>query len=107
MAAGFDLGANDDLLERNEYVVDVSYTYWFADNLSSTLSWSGGMWDFRENSRDDWNNILGIEVSWTPCPNARIYSNFYYTNHNSNTATDINDYEAWQTGVGIGLNYSF
>ena len=107
MAAGFDLAADDDQLERNEYVLDVSYTYWFADHLSSTLSWSGGYWDFRENSREDWNTLLGIELTWTPCPNARIYGNIYYTNHDSNTASDVNDYEAWQTGIGIGLNYSF
>ncbi len=107
LGAGFDLTANDDQLERNEYTLDVSYTYWFADNLGSTLSWNGGYWDFRENSREDWNNSFGLELTWTPCPNARIYTNVYYTDHSSNTAFDANDYEAWQTGIGVGLNYSF
>jgi hypothetical protein len=107
LAAGFDLSANDDQLERNEYLLDVTYTYWFMDNLSSTLSWGGGYWDFRDNSREDWNNTFGLELTWTPCPNARIYSSVFYTNHNSNTAANANDYEAWQTGIGVGLNYSF
>ncbi len=107
LSAAFDLSANDDLLERDIYVIDVTFTYWLADRLSTTLSWSGGYWDFREESRDDWNNIIGAELNWTPCPNARIYTNVFYTNHNSNTASDANDFDAWQTGIGVGLNYSF
>lgn len=106
-SAGFDLSSGDHLLEHNEYVLDVSYTYWFVDHLSATLSWSGGWWDFRKNSRADWNNLVGLELTWTPCQNARIYSNVFYTNHNSNTASNQNDYESWQTGIGVGLNYSF
>jgi hypothetical protein len=105
--AAFDLTANNDLLEHNEYSVDVSYTYWFADRLSSTLSWTGTMWDFRDKGREDLTNIVGLELTWKPCRSARVFANVFYTNCNSNTANDANDFEAWQSGIGIGFNYSF
>ncbi len=105
--AAFDITANKDELERNEYSVDVTYTYWFADHLSSTLSWTGSMWDFRDDGREDLSQIVGLELTWTPCPNATIYTNVFYTNSNSNAASGANDFEAWQSGLGLGLNYSF
>lgn len=105
--AAFDINANADALERNEYSADLSYTYWFADHLSSTLSWTGSMWDFRHGGREDWSHIVGLELTWTPCRNARVYTNVFYTNNNSNAAFGANDFEAWQSGIGFGLSYSF
>lgn len=105
--AAFDLTADADTQERNEYSADVSYTYWFADHLSSTLSWTGSMWDFKHDGREDWNHIVGLELTWTPCKNAIIYTNVFYTNHDSNADFDANDFEAWQSGIGFGVNYSF
>ena len=105
--AAFDISANANALERNEYSADVSYTYWFADRLSSTLSWTGSMWDFSHDGREDCSHIVGLELTWTPCRNTRIYTNLFYTNHDSNAAFGANDFEAWQSGVGLGLNYSF
>jgi hypothetical protein len=65
------------------------------------------MWDFHDGPREDWSHIVGLELAWTPCRNTRIYTNVYYTNHDSNTAFGANDFETWQSGVGLGLNYSF
>jgi hypothetical protein len=31
----------------------------------------------------------------------------FYTNIDSNAASGANDFEAWQSGLGLGLNYSF
>lgn len=105
--AAFDLTANADTQQRNEYSADVSYTYWFADRLSSTLSWTGSKWDFKHDGRDDWNHIVGLELTWTPYRNAVFYTNVFYTNHNSNADSGANDFEAWQSGIGFGVNYSF
>ncbi len=107
LAAAFDLDANADDLERNEYSADLTYTYWLADRLCSTLSWTGSMWDFRREGREDWSQIVGLELKWMPCPNACIYANVFYTNIDSNSAAGANDFEAWQSGLGIGFNYSF
>lgn len=105
--AAFDISAHADAQERNEYSADVSYTYWFADRLSSTLSWTGSLWDFSHDGREDCSHIVGLELTWTPCRNTRIYTNLFYTNHDSNAAFGSNDFEAWQSGLGLGLNYSF
>lgn len=105
--AAFSLSGNPDVLEHNEYSVDVSYTYWLADRLSSTLSWTGTMWEFSKGGREDLTHIVGLELTWTPCRNARIFTNVFYTNCNSNIANGANDFEAWQSGIGFGLNYSF
>ncbi|MEI6653509.1 MAG: hypothetical protein WCP45_01970 [Verrucomicrobiota bacterium] len=105
--AAFDLRANKDSLEHNEYSVDVSYTYWFADRLSSTVSWTGTMWDFRHGGREDWTHIVGLELTWKPCRSARVFANVFYTDCNSNTANGVNDFEAWQSGIGFGFNYAF
>ncbi|MEI6176994.1 MAG: hypothetical protein WCS43_08890 [Verrucomicrobiota bacterium] len=105
--ASFDLAANNDLLDHNEYSVDMSYTYWLADRLSSTLSWTGTMWDFSNGGREDLVHTVGLELTWTPCKNARVFTNVFYTNCNSNVAGGANDFEAWQSGIGFGLNYSF
>ena len=107
VAAAFDLDANQDALERNEYSADLTYTYWLADRLCSTLSWTGSMWDFRHDGRQDWNQTVGLELKWMPCQNACIYTNVFYTNINSNAASGANDFQAWQSGLGLGLNYSF
>ena len=105
--AAFDISASADDLERNEYSADVSYTYWFADHLSSTVSWTSSLWDFSDDGREDWSHIAGLELTWTLCKNARIYTNVFYTNHNSNSSFGANDFEAWQSGVGLGLNVTF
>lgn len=107
VAADFDISANASELEHNEYSADVSYTYWFADKLSSTLSWTGSMWDYSDDGREDLSQIVGLELSWTPCRDVVVYTNVFYTNNNSNSAFGANDFEAWQSGLGLGLNFSF
>ncbi len=105
--AAFDITASDDAEKRNEYAAVVNYTYRLADRLSTTLSWTGSLWDFSNGGRRDLGQVVGLELKWTPCPNAIVYSNVFYTNHNSNSAFGANDLNAWQTGVGVGLNLSF
>lgn len=105
--AAFDLTADAETQKRNEYSADVTYIYWLTDNLSSNLSWTGSNWDFREGGREDWNHIFGLELTWAPCKNVSVYANVFYTNHDSNAPLDANDFEAWQSGIGFGLNHSF
>ncbi|MBC8127930.1 MAG: hypothetical protein H8M99_12385 [Gloeobacteraceae cyanobacterium ES-bin-144] len=103
----FDITANKDDYEHNEYGVNLAYTYWFTDELNAAFSWNGSMWDFRDGGRRDWSQIVGIEFSWMPCQYARVFTNVYYTNHNSNVDSEVNDFQAWQTGLGFGITYSF
>lgn len=105
--ASFDINSSAQALLHNKYTADLSYTYWFADKLSATLSWTGALWDYRNGGRQDWSNVVGLELTWRPCQNARIYTNIFYTNLNSNLASGTNDFEAFEAGIGLGLNYSF
>ena len=105
--AAFDITASLETRERNEYSADLSYTYWFTDHLSSTVSWTASMWDFHDGGREDWNQIVGLELTWSPCKNAKVYTNVFYTNHNSNANLGAHDFEALQSGIGFGVNYSF
>lgn len=105
--AAFDLTADADTQERNTYSADLGYTYWLADKLSATLSWTGSMWDFKDGGRDDTNHIVGLELTWAPCKDTIVYTNVFYSNHSSDAAADANEFEAWQSGIGFGLNYSF
>lgn len=114
--AAWDIDANSENLQRDSYTADVSYTYWFLDDLSATLSWSGSIWDFdapsdpftsNNQSRKDWSQIVGLELTWAPCRNAVIYTNIFYTNLHSNAPDGRNDFESWQTGIGMGLNLTF
>ncbi len=102
---GAFVSANPNALGHNEYTADVRYTYWLADHLSASLSWTGSFWKYGRHGREDWTQIVGLEMSWSPCPNARVFSNIFYTNLNS--TLDANDFESFQTGVGFGLNYTF
>ena len=105
--SSFDLSANNADFERNQYTADLRFTYWFADKLSTSLSYTGSMWDFRDKGREDINQILGLELTWTPCDCLSIFTNVYFIDHNSNTAFSFDDYESLQSGIGFGVTYSF
>ncbi len=105
--AAFDINANPNAFQRNAYSANVGYTYKFTDALSSTLSWTGTLWDYRYGGREDWSQVVGLEATWMLNQSVRLYANVFYTNLDSNAAFGANDYEAWQTGLGLGLNFKF
>lgn len=107
ISASFDIDANPERLERNEYAVDLSYTYWIFNNLRTTASWRGAYWDFDQGGRQDWNHTAGVELAWNITPNATAYTSVYYSDNDSNSPLGVNDFSAWQVGVGLGLVLSF
>ena len=107
ISAAFDIDANPERLERSEYALDLSYTYWILDNLRTTASWRGAFWDFDQGGREDWNHTAGIEMAWNFTPNATAYTNVFYSDNDSNSPLGVNDFSAWQMGVGVGLIFNF
>ncbi|MEM1085233.1 MAG: hypothetical protein AAGI48_14065 [Verrucomicrobiota bacterium] len=107
ISAAFDLDANPERLERIEYAAELTYTWWFTDAISATALWRGAFWDFDNGGREDWNHTAGVELTCRLCENASIYTNLYYSNNDSNTPLGVNDFESWQAGLGLGLNYQF
>ena len=107
LSGAFDLDANPERLERNEYASELTYTFWLTDALSTTAMWRCAYWDFDNGGRHDWNNLAGIELNYRICENATAYTSVYYSDNDSNSPLGVNDFQSWQVGLGIGLNYSF
>lgn len=107
ISAAFDIDANPERLERQEYAADLSYTYWMRDDLRATASWRGAFWDFDNGGREDWNHTAGVELAWRFNPYATAYTSIYYSDNDSNSPLGVNDFSAWQAGVGLGLIISF
>lgn len=107
ISACFDIDANPERLERDEYAVDLSYTYWILDDLRATASWRGAYWDFDNGGREDWNHTAGVELAWNFNSKATVYTNVYYSDNDSNSPLGVNDFSAWQFGLGLGLILSF
>jgi hypothetical protein len=115
ISAAFDLDADRENLQRNEYALDLSYTYFITDTLSATTSWRGAEWDFnsqvgagpfREN-RHDFNQVVGVELAWLPCRNSRVSTSLFFSDNNSNTPLGANDSQAWTAGLGFGATFEF
>ncbi len=115
ISGAFDLDADPKNLERNEYALDLSYTYFITDTLSATASWRGAIWDFdsqvgfgpfRED-RQDINQVVGVELAWHPCKNSRISTSVFFSDNNSNTTRGANDSQAWTVGLGVGATFEF
>ncbi|MBK1826177.1 hypothetical protein [Haloferula rosea] len=107
VSAAFDIDANPERLERQEYAADLSYTYWILNDLRTTMSWRGAFWDFDNGGREDWNHTLGVELAWNFHPHASAYTSVFYSDNDSNSPLGVNDFSAWQAGVGLGLIFSF
>lgn len=114
-SSAFDLDADRENLERDEYALDLSYTYFITDTLSATASWRGACWDFdasvgagpfREDRRD-FNQVVGVELAWLPCKNSRISTSVFFSDNDSNTPFGVNDARAWTVGLGVGATFEF
>lgn len=107
ISAAFDIDANSEDFERKEYAVEFSYTYIITDALSATATARHAIWKFDNGGRKDRNTLAGIELAYRLCENASLYSSVYYTKNASNALFGVNDSQSWQTGLGLGIKYSF
>ncbi|GAA5483781.1 hypothetical protein [Haloferula sargassicola] len=107
VSAALDLDANPELLERNEFALDLAYTWWLTRDLGATLSWRGSYWDFDNGGREDWNHTVGLRFDWQTCPASTLFAHVYYSNHDSNTPLGVNDSESWHSGIGLGVQLAF
>ncbi len=105
--AAFDLDADPRSLEKFEYSALVAHSHSFTDQLKLNtfyrLAWS----DYRNTTREDWNQIIGIELSYALSDSLRCHTSFLYVLNDSNTALDFDDYEAFQGGLGFGVTGKF
>ena len=116
ISAAFDLQTDPSTLQRNEYAVDVHYTWLIVDKLNATLSYRAAFWDFDSptgvlgaytEDRQDFNQVVGFELSYQPCKTARIYTSVFFTDTDSNTPFGANDSQSWTVGLGVGATFEF
>jgi len=115
VSGAFDLDADRENLQRDEYALDVSYTYFLTDTVSATASWRGALWDFDSSvgfgpfreDREDFNQVVGLELAWHPCKSSRISTSVFFSDNDSNTPLGANDSQAWTIGLGVGATFEF
>jgi hypothetical protein len=106
--ATFDLHATPGLLERNSFSAELSYAWWLSDRLTGSLAWSASFWDFRNEDREDWHHLVGLGLAYRLSESVTVTGSLFYTNHNSDAGWGgVNDFEAWQTGMGFGCKLTF
>jgi hypothetical protein len=115
ISGAFDLDTDPSNLERNEYALDVHYTWLIMDRLSARLSWRGAIWDFDSpagfgpfaKDREDFNQVAGLELTYQVCKELRIYTSVFFSDSDSNTPLGANDSSAWTSGLGVGATFQF
>ena len=105
--AAYDLSAGPDALERDEYAVELSYSYAITHKLTATLMGRSAIWNFDQGGRDDRVHIAGLDLSYNLNENTTVSAGVYYTNNDSNTPFGVNDSQSWQGGLSVGLNHTF
>ena len=92
--------------QPQEVVLDVAgvgYRVLIPVSTFYRLAWS----DYRNTPREDWNHIIGLELSYQISEAVRCHSSLLYSHNDSNARLGFNDYEAFQTGLGVGLSAQF
>jgi hypothetical protein len=105
--AAFDVETKPAVLERDEYALDLNYTYQLAPALVGRVFCRTGYFNYAGAGRHDWAWNPGIDLIWTCCDYGRMYVSLYFSENDSNTPGGVNDYESWTTGLGIGANFQF
>lgn len=105
--ATFDLDADPRSLEKFEYAAVAAYTCNFTDQLRLSSFYRAAWADYQNTAREDWNHIVGLELSYALSDNIRCHTSLLYVLNDSTTAAGFDDYEAFQGGLGIGITGRF
>jgi hypothetical protein len=105
--AAFNLDTDPSSLERNEYSFQIGYNRDLSRNFKTSLYYRAAWLDYQNSGREDWNQTIGIELSYLINDWARLHTSLFYANNDSNTSGGLDDYETFQTGIGIGLTGKF
>ena len=105
--AAFDLDADPQSLEKFEYAALVAGTHSFTDQLKLSAFYRLAWADYRNTAREDWNQIVGLELSYTFNDALRCHTSLLYVQNDSNSALGLDDYETFQGGIGIGITGKF
>lgn len=101
----WDLESDVAELKRHEYIADVGYRYRLTRKVQLSLSYRYTFFDYQEVDRQDHYQSLGFGISYTPWEWLELYASASYAFNHSNVP--VYEYEAVNTGLGIGLRARF
>ena len=104
---GYEITARPESLERNSYGVELAHRYRFTSSLSSLVSLRSEYYDYKLLGREDWSHKLGLELIWEISSATRANVSVFFDKNDSNSPLGANDYQAWTSGLGVGLTYDF
>ena len=85
----------------------LGYTHSFTDKLKFSSFYRAAWADYRNTSREDVNQIIGLELSYALSPSVRVQSSLIYADNNSNSDLGFDDYNVLQGGLGLGVTADF
>lgn len=107
ISGAYEWSAHPSLLMRNEYAADLAYHYSITSSLYAVASARIARSNFDEFGRDDWTFGSGVDLIWQISPDFKAIASVYYDRNDSDSFGNINEYQSWTTGVGVGLQWSF
>ncbi len=93
-------------LERNEFALDLGYRHSFTNSVYTLATARVARYNFDSFGRDDWTYGLGLELIWQIRRDFRASASVFFDKNDSDTG-NLNDYEAWSGGLGIGAKWLF
>lgn len=102
-----NLDTDPSSLARDEFSFQLGYNWKIAYRLSLSAFGRIAYLDYDEGGREDWNHIVGVDLSYLLSDWARLHTTLVYTLNDSDTPGGRDDYDAFQAGLGVGLTTKF
>lgn len=107
LSGSYEWKASPTFLERNEVAFDAAYRYSFTDTLYTRASGRIARYNFDQGGRDDWTLGLGVELIWQINSDFKASASLFYDKNDSDSFGNFNEYDAWTSGVGVGIQLQF
>lgn len=101
----WDIDNDVEELKRHEYIADVGYRFRLTRKVQLSLSYRYTFFDYQEIDRQDHYQSLGFGINYTPWEWLELYASASYAFNHSNLP--VFEYEAANTGLGLGLRMKF
>ena len=105
--ARFDVDAHPSRLERRQFSARLGYYRRLTRQLQLSAYSKVSHRNYRNSDREDVYVYGGLDLTYRLSRHARFYASVLYGHNDSNRPGGASDYEAWQTGLGLGLRAKF
>lgn len=111
-SGALEWAASPERLRRNEYKLNVTYSYSITDDIYTLASARASRFEYIQAGREDWTYGFGLELIWEVTNNVQVSASVSYDKNDSNTSTfagfaPTNDFQSWTGGLGVGFQLAF